>query len=966
MSISEDVWKVKKSSSNANLSVAGLNSSNSTIMFSTKLFQTHVNMNWKLYYYKFYTLIFLGSLSTGMILTSPCFAQSNILPDNTLGNKASEITPNVNNLDDIPSTLIEGGAERGKNLFHSFAEFNVSEGRGAYFLIPNLEIENVLTRVTGNNSSAINGILGMISNGNFDPAKANLFLINPNGIIFGKNSRLDIGGSFVGTTANAVEFGEQGFFSANNPQAPSELLTISPTALLFNQINTQASIENNSVTEVGLNPIEDLTPKGLRVADGNSLLFVGGDININGGGLTALGGRVELGGLAGTGTVELNTEGNNLSLSFPSRVERSDVSLSNGAGVIVIANNGGSLAVNARNLSMIENSFLLAGIDEGSDSEQSRAGNIDVNATGPIKLNNESVIGNLVLVGARGQGGDVNIAGSRLQVEGGAKVDAITFGKGNGGNLSIDVQDVQVIGGNKDGQFLLSALRSSARPNSTGNAGELNIKTNTLIIRDGGLVGASTFGKGNGGNLTVEAEDIQLIGKAKEGRFLSSLLTFAQPNSTGNAGNLKVETNRLIIRDGAVITTATFGKGNGGNLTVEAEDIQLIGTGTDTEFPSGLRTSGERQSTGNAGNLIVKTNTLLLRDGAQVVTSTSNQGKGGNLTVRAEDVQLIGTSTNGRFPSALLASTRPNSTGNAGEIKVQTNTLLLTDGAVVDVSTRGKGRGGDLKIEADTLQIINRSTITARSQATGVAGRIDINLKSDFNADNGQVFAQAQQSKGGDINITAKNIFLRNNSDIITTLSRTADSGGDIKLNANAIVALEDSDILAFAPDGSGGNITFNTRAFLSDPLYRPRPQTTDMAILNELDGNNGVDVNASGSISTGTISVGDDPSFLQDSLTELAQNPIDSEALIASTCVVRSKKQTGAFLITGSGGLRSFPGDAVSSIYSAVEVQAVDNNISSTKPRHRWKIGDPIVEPTGVYRLENGRRILSRKCGKW
>ena len=200
---------------------------------------------------------------------------------------------------------------------------------------------------------------------------------------------------------------------------------------------------------------------------------------------------------------------------------------------------------------------------------------------------------------------------------------------------------------------------------------------------------------------------------------------------------------------------------------------------------------------------------------------------------------------------------------------------------------------------------------------------------------------------------------------IRTTLSTTTGSGGNIRLSANAIIALEDSDILAFAPEGTGGNITFATPAFFTDPLFRPTPQTADEATLSALDDNNRVDVNASGSISAGTISGIPDISLFQNSLLELPENPIDTAALVASSCVVRSNERNGTFFVTGKAGLPYRPGDAVASVYSAVDVQPVADNTSATKPAQRWNKGDPIVEPSGVYSLENGQRLLSREYGK-
>ncbi|MEM9926730.1 MAG: filamentous hemagglutinin N-terminal domain-containing protein [Cyanobacteria bacterium P01_D01_bin.50] len=305
-----------------------------------------------------------------------------VIPDNTLPNNS--VVNLENNI-----TNITGGTQRGGNLFHSFERFGVPTGFEVNFN-NTLDINNIINKVTGGNISNIDGLIR--ANG-----AANLFLINPAGIVFGENARLDIGGSFIVSTADALGFGEDNFFS-----------------VFFNQLNPTASIENNSVAPLGLEDItlanlftfeltESFTPKGLQVEDGKSLLLVGSNITMNGGGLVAKEGNVELGGLAATGTVGLNSDGDNFSLSFPEGVDKSDVTLTDGAGVIVTASDGGSIAVNARNLEMSKESFLLAGIDTRLGDEQSRAGNIDINVTEAIVLKDKSRISNSILTEARGQ-----------------------------------------------------------------------------------------------------------------------------------------------------------------------------------------------------------------------------------------------------------------------------------------------------------------------------------------------------------------------------------------------------------------------------------------------------------------------------------------------------------------------------------------------------------------------------------
>ncbi|MBD2667409.1 hemagglutination activity domain protein [Richelia sinica FACHB-800] len=200
--------------------------------------------------------IAISLFANGILANCPSVL-AQIKPDNTLGQENSVINK-VDNLKD----LITGGTTRGANLFHSFDNFNVGTGKSVYFANP-LGIENILTRVTGGSASNILGKLGV-------EGTANLFLINPQGIYFGKDASLDIKGSFTATTADAIKLGESGLFSAAEP-AKSNLLNIQPGALFANALkNLQGSIKNEG---------------SLKVDDGKNLTFVGANI-INTGALT--------------------------------------------------------------------------------------------------------------------------------------------------------------------------------------------------------------------------------------------------------------------------------------------------------------------------------------------------------------------------------------------------------------------------------------------------------------------------------------------------------------------------------------------------------------------------------------------------------------------------------------------------------------------------------------------------------
>ncbi|NEO82119.1 filamentous hemagglutinin N-terminal domain-containing protein [Moorena sp. SIO4G3] len=387
-----------------------------------------------------------------LLFASPTLAQ--ITPDSTLGNENSQVTPNQT-IRGAVADLIEGGAIRDSNLFHSFLEFNVGNGQRVYFANPD-GITNILTRVTGSTLSQILGTLGV--NGS-----ANLFLLNPNGIAFGSNARLDVAGSFFASTADSALF-DNGFnFSASDPNAPP-LLTINIP------IGLQYGSNPGSVNVIGAT---------LGIETGQTMALLGGEVNLNGATLQVPGGRVELGGLSSPGTVTLNGA---TSVSFPDGVQRGDVSLTNSSLVDVTSVNGGDIAINSANFEMSA-SALQAGLTDGASIPDAVAGNITINANGNTNLSDKSLIANDLLTGAIGNGGNIELTTSGLTITGGSRVQTVTNSNGASGDIEINANGaIDISGFTEDGLF--SGILTRSAVDTSGPGGKITINNSERSLGD--------------------------------------------------------------------------------------------------------------------------------------------------------------------------------------------------------------------------------------------------------------------------------------------------------------------------------------------------------------------------------------------------------------------------------------------------------------------------------------------------
>lgn len=660
----------------------------------------------------------------------PNFVWAQVIEDNTTRTRVESCGNGCIN--------IRAGTQGGRNLFHSFSQF--SPGRNTVrFTNNDPTVRNVINRVTGTSASQIDGLIAARG----ASPDFNVFLLNPNGIIFGANARLDIRGSFVATTANALRFGNQGLFSAADLSQNSALLTVNPSAFLFQ--TTPRSIvyqfDPNTPEFRVTNPsIQDMpTMPGIVVPEGEHILLVGGDIRLDGGGdasyfggLYALEGGIDLAAIREPGTVALTMRGDQLRLNVPLRIELADITLT--GAVSIRADNGGSIQLVGRRITLTGGSRVSVSVFDTTPG-----GRLTVMASEAVQLMGTTENGRSSGFFAQpstlssGSGGNVRVITQQLVIQDGAEMTTTTLSNSPAGRLTIKASDFVYLSGvaaipNNQGVQQSSGLFSGSRGGGSGNAGSLRVETRRLIVRDGARVSTSSFGAstGQGGNLTVIASESVLLEGTDPELGRSGLLVGT--TGTGNAGNLRVETGRLVVREGAQISAQSLGEGQSGRIIINAaQSVRVLGA---SEFGEQSRIATEAFGTGDAGRLGLTTRQLILEDNAELSTRTAS-GNGGNINLQIQDLLLLR-----RGSSISTTAGTAQGTGDGGNITINTGngSILAVPGENSDITANAfAGRGGNINITANNLlgltvqdEVTAFSDITASSEL-GTAGEIQLN-----------------------------------------------------------------------------------------------------------------------------------------------------------------------------------------------------------------------------------------------
>jgi filamentous hemagglutinin family protein len=712
-----------------------------------------------------------------------------------LPTKAQEITPDGTTATEINSADgsnfdINGGDKAGGNLFHSFGKFGVPTGGAANFL-NTPDVENIINRVTGGNVSNIDGLIK--ANGG-----ANLFLINPAGIIFGANARLDIGGSFLGSTADSLLFNDGTEFSAVNATGKPLLTINAPIGLNFR--DTPGDIVNQSTAN----------GNGLEVQPGKNITLVGGNINVDGGIIFAPGGGIELGGLAKAGQVKFNENGR---LVFPDGVEKSDVSLTKGGAISIFGQGGGFLNINARNFELKEGSQLVSAIGEETNNLDAVAGDINISATENVSLDGKSSsIITFVEENAVGNAGSVNINTKNLSITNGAEIVGNISGQGNLGDININASDkVSIDGVNNES---ITGITSSVEETGVGNAGNIIINTKNLSIANN-KAGIRGFvaGRGNTGDITINASDNIFLDATRFG-----IANYVSSTGVGNGGGISLNTKNLVLTNDTNIDSSVAGQGNAGDVTINASDrVSLDGQ------LSGIASTV--LGIGNSGNININTKSLSLTNGSRIEATIFGQGNAGNININSTNNIILDGKGSSDLGSSISSQLSIGARGKGGNININTKNLQLSNDTEIAASTSGQGNAGSINIKTEDNLTLDNSLIVSKvlafPETNGNDGNIDITADNIRLSNDSQISSDTQAlGSGGNVKVNAINTLALNNSLISSSLSKREDTNiqaignaGSIDITTGSLFLTNGGEINAFVSGrGNGGIITIDAR----------------------------------------------------------------------------------------------------------------------------------------------------------
>jgi filamentous hemagglutinin family protein len=791
-------------------------------------------------------------IALGLVISVQVAAEG-IATDGTLG-----VAQTLNGTDVlIPQTL---GKTEGNNLFHSFSDFNIDKGQIVTFTGAD-NLQNVISRVTGENKSIIDGTLKS------DIKNADFYFINPNGITFNANASVDVPAAFHVTTADKMDFGKNGGVFYADLSKKSQLSSESPVALGF----LGTSKTNNGLLYIDAS---ELTFKPNRILD-----IVAKNIQIeNQSYINAMKGNVRLIGIK-EGTVTLSRKIDGvlaLPESNPTDFNAGNIAVNN-SDIYVSGNGAGDIAIWSSNL-FVKNSRIWAdniGLFDSTlmKNVEIHKNTMDVNFMRPSFANPANNLTNTGSLKPVEKTGNVFVNTKTLKLLDGGEISSNTLVQGDAGEVTVTTEDL-IIDGQNSGQST-TGIYSNALPNSAGNAGSVNVTAKNINL-NAGAISSDTFSEGNAGKVIVKTDNLNLDNAAK-------ITSNAYQENSRHAGLVDVTTKETIIHQG-VISSSTFGSGNAGTVHVTA-DNQLIIDHREESSQQGM--TGILSGTvgkGNAGSVFVNAGELLLISG-DINSNTLAQGNAGKVNVNVDKLTIGGHKPNKFFvmssasnllpnfsnkvemtaitaknlmqfstgvlpPNAFVninsalntfddtkiinvntkdmekltqfsgisSSTLPSSTGKVGEVVVNAKEFIqMGNNGKISIENLGDSVfsevSGNINVMAPNIKMKN-AEITSHSIGNASAGDITVNALNRFNMNNSFINTTANTGDGGSIKVNGGELIYLKDSGFKTTVSGEDSNGGDISVKTPVLV-MDTGLIQANAVSGNGGNINLAMQALI-------------------------------------------------------------------------------------------------------------------------------------------------------
>ena len=940
---------------------------------------------------------------------------------------------------DITGGTRPGG---GANLFHSFGNFNVPANNIANFLNDSgLATSNILGRVTAGNPSNIFGMIQTTGFGN-----ANLFLMNPAGIILGPTATLDVGGMATFTTADYLRLADGNLFRAMPNATADALLSAAPVA---------------AFGFLGSNP-GAITVQGsqLSVKPGQGISLVGGDITVQSGTLengtvqpaqlTAPGGRIHLASVASpgeilTGTLEQASNINGQSFGALGTIQISEKSIidasGDGGGTVLIrggrfvlddstisANTTGpatgsltgpgegidiqvSQDAVIRNLAVLETNVsenVAPGI--GSDGVRVKADRIEI--AGVPDFDNFPFTGirsNVAAMSTGGNSGNIKLEANSILVKDLAHVETRTGGAGNAGNISLRTNgDLEIhnlgfivsssepaASGNAGNIELMSThgnismttpfVTSQSVIDSNGNAGKITVSAprGDIVLTDQGSLANYNAGAGALPGIEITANNLKILNASSisgdnfnaqvPGNITVSLTGNLTLDGNSNiatiargpaaAANLNIMAKNVSITGQSFLSTESKSSGPGGQVNIFTENLRMTSGGqirSGSTLGQDPRTGEHVIPSGRGGTITIQglasPAQSVIIDGAEsgIFTDAVGTGAGGNIHLNAQSVSLL----DGGTLSATSSGTASQATG--GAIIVQANQVQVNNGATVSASSTGAGNAGNITITGNTFQsnhgtvstdatqarggnitintaqsvsLASDAAVSASSSGPGNAGDIMIGSGSQFLSTDSRVTTQASQASGGNITVTAADLIRLMNSQINTSVhGSAATTGGNITIDPHVVI-LQNSQVLAQATQGTGGNIGITTNLLF--------PDATSL-----------VDASSQTGVS-GTVAIQSPISQAGGKIIPLAKAPLLPAALLAERCAAAPRGGFSSFIVAGHDTVPTEPGGWLASPLLDLGADAVFEAGSQVttpflaKIMSRWQPSSPWTRPS-------------------